>query len=186
MEGSDAFDLSSVYFTQHFSKSVTLLVGKINMMDIAAVKPFMGGAGIDSFWNLTFAAPPSGLVPPYLFGALLSVRTEPANFGLWIYDPDSVINKSGFEDPFENGVTIRASVDIPVTIGGLSGHQGLLLGICFLTLPALSLPNRGWRGSRGRKGLIPFIYGIKTRAFSAVKPAEHSNREFTTTFCRSP
>lgn len=126
MEGSDAFDLSSVYFTQHFSKSVTLLVGKINMMDIAAVKPFMGGAGIDSFWNLTFAAPPSGLVPPYLFGALLSVRTEPANFGLWIYDPDSVINKSGFEDPFENGVTIRASVDIPVTIGGLSGHQGFV------------------------------------------------------------
>ena len=126
MEGSDAFDLSSVYFTQHFSKSVTLLVGKMNMMDLAATKPFMGGAGIDSFWNLTFAAPPTGLVPPYLFGALMSVRTEPANFGLWIYDPNSVINKTGFEDPFANGVTIRGSVDFPVTIAGLSGHQGLV------------------------------------------------------------
>jgi len=126
MEGSDAFDLSSVYFTQHFSKSVSLLVGKINMMDIAAMKPFMGGAGIDSFWNLTFAAPPSGLVPPYLFGALLSVRTEPATFGLWVYDPNSVINKTGFEEPFANGVTIRGSVDFPVTIGGLSGHQGFV------------------------------------------------------------
>jgi porin len=126
MEDSDAFDLSSVYFTQHFSKSVTLLVGKMNMMDLAANTPFKGGAGIDSFWNLTFAAPPTGLVPPYLFGALMSVRTEPANFGLWIYDPNSVINKSGFEDPFANGVTIRGSVDFPVTIAGLSGHQGLV------------------------------------------------------------
>jgi porin len=126
MEGSDAFDLSSVYFMQHFSKSVSLLVGKINMMDLAAVKPFMGGAGIDSFWNLTFAAPPTGLVPPYLFGALMSVRTEPANFGLWVYDPNSVINKTGFEDPFDNGVSIRGSVDFPVTIAGLSGHQGFV------------------------------------------------------------
>ena len=126
MEGSDAFDLSSVYFTQHFSKSVSLLFGKINMMDIAARTPFKGGAGIDSFWNLTFVAPPTGLVPPYLFGALLSVRTEPATFGLWIYDPNSVINKTGFEEPFANGVTIRGSVDFPVTIGGLSGHQGFV------------------------------------------------------------
>ncbi len=123
MEGSDAFDLSSVYFTQHFSKSVSLLLGKINMMDLAAVKPFMGGAGIDSFWNLTFVAPPTGVVPPYLFGALMSVRTEPANFGLWVYDPNSVVNKTGFEEPFANGVTIRGSVDFPVIIGGLSGNQ---------------------------------------------------------------
>jgi porin len=126
MDGSDAFDLLSVYLTQHFSKSVTLLVGKMNMMDLAATKPFMGGVGIDSFWNLTFAAPPTGLVPPYLFGAMLGVRTEPANFGLWVYDPNSVINKTGFEDPFSNGVTIRGSVDLPVTIGGLGGHQGFV------------------------------------------------------------
>lgn len=126
MEDSDAFDLSSVYFMQHFSKSVSLLVGKMNMMDLAATKPFMGGAGIDSFWNLTFVAPPTGLVPPYLFGAMMSVRTEPANFGLWVYDPNSVINKSGFEDPFSNGVSVRGNVDFPVTIGGLSGHQGFV------------------------------------------------------------
>jgi porin len=45
---------------------------------------------------------------------------------LWIYDPNSVINKTGFEEPFANGVTIRGSVDFPVTIGGLSGHQGFV------------------------------------------------------------
>jgi porin len=95
MEGADAFDLSSVYFQQQFNNSASLVFGKINMIDIAGMKPFNGGAGIDSFWNLTFAAPPSGHVPPYLFGALLSVRTEPATFGLWVYDPrGSVISGS--------------------------------------------------------------------------------------------
>jgi porin len=126
MEGADAFDLSSVYFQQKFGDSVSLVFGKINIIDVAAGKPFMGGAGIDSFWNITFAAPPSGTVPPYLFGTLLSVRTEPATFGLWVYDPDSVANKSGFEDPFAEGVTFRGSVDFPVTIAGRSGHQGFV------------------------------------------------------------
>jgi porin len=126
MEGADRFDLSSVYLGQRFGDSVSLVFGKINMIDLAASKPFMGGAGIDSFWNITFAAPPSGTVPPYLFGALLSVRTEPATFGLWVYDPNSVANKSGFADPFADGVTIRGSVDFPVTIAGRSGHQGFV------------------------------------------------------------
>jgi porin len=126
MEDADAFDLSSVYFQQQFGNSVSLLFGKINMMDIASKKQFAGGAGIDSFWNLAFAAPPTGVVPPYLFGALMSVRTEPATFGLWVYDPTSVVNKSGFEEPFAKGVTIRGSVDFPVTIGGLSGRQGFV------------------------------------------------------------
>lgn len=126
MEDADAFDLSSVYLQQQFGDSVSLLFGKINMMDIASKKQFAGGAGIDSFWNLAFAAPPTGVVPPYLFGALMSVRTKPATFGLWVYDPSSVVNKSGFEEPFAKGVTIRGSVDFPVTIGGLGGRQGFV------------------------------------------------------------
>lgn len=126
IEGDDAFDLSSVYFGQKFGDSFSLLAGKINMIDIASTKPFMGGAGIDSFWNTTFVAPPSGTVPPYLFGVLLSMRTEPATYGLWIYDPNSVVNKTGFEEPFVDGVTFRGSVEFPVTIAGRSGHQGFV------------------------------------------------------------
>ena len=126
IEGSDRFDLSSVYFGQTFGDSVSLVFGKINVIDLAAGRPFAGGAGIDSFWNIVFAAPPSGTVPPYLFGALLSVRTEPATFGLWIYDPNDVVNRSGFDDPFGDGITFRGSVDFPVTIAGRSGHQGFV------------------------------------------------------------
>jgi porin len=126
IEGADRFDLSSVYFGQTFGDSVSLLFGKMNMIDIASTKPFMGGAGIDSFWNIVFTAPPSGTVPPYLFGALLSVRTELATFGFWVYDPNDVVNRSGFDDPFGDGITFRGSVDFPVTIAGRSGHQGFV------------------------------------------------------------
>ena len=119
------FDLSSVYLQQTFGSSVSLAVGKINIIDLAATKPFMGGAGIDGFWNIAFAAPPSGTIPPYLLGAILNVRTEVATFGLWVFDPNSVVNSSGLEEPFGEGFTIRGTVDFPVIIAGRSGHQGL-------------------------------------------------------------
>lgn len=126
MEGADRFDLSSVYLGQTFGDSVSLVFGKINIIDVAAARPFAGGAGIDSFWNIVFTAPPSGTVPPYLFGALLSVRTKPATFGFWVYDPNDVSNMSGFEHPFADGVTFRGTVEFPVAIAGRSGHQGFV------------------------------------------------------------
>jgi porin len=126
IDGPDRYDLSSVFLGQTFGDSVSVLFGKINIIDLAGSKPFMGGAGIDSFWNLTFSAPPSGLVPPYLFGTIVTVRTEPATFGLWVYDPTSMVNKSPFDDPFANGITIRGNVDFPVTIAGRTGHQGFV------------------------------------------------------------
>ena len=124
IEGSDAYDLSAVYFGQTFGDSVSLIAGKISIIDYCISKPFMGGVGIDSFWNLVFTAPPSGTVPAYFLGAILTVKTEPATYGLWVYDPNSALNKSGLDDPFEDGVTIRGSVSFPVTIAGRSGHQG--------------------------------------------------------------
>lgn len=135
LAGADRFDLSSVYVQQRFGNSVSLSFGKFNMIDLAGMRPFSGGAGIDSFWNLTFVAPPSGAIPPYLFGALVSVRTEPATFGFWVYDPVSVVNKSGFEAPFADGVSFRGSVDFPVTIGGLPGRQGF--SALFSTQPGI-------------------------------------------------
>ena len=125
MKGADAFDLSSVTLTQTFGDSVSLLAGKISIIDYCVPKPFMGGGGIDSFWNIVFAAPPSGTVPAYFLGSILSVRTEAATYGLWVYDPNSSVNKSALEDAFADGVTIRGSVSFPVTIAGRTGHQGL-------------------------------------------------------------
>jgi porin len=52
-----------------------------------------------------------------------------------------VVNKSGFEEPFANGVTIRASVDFPVTIGRLSGRQGFVA--LYSTEPGTDLSDIG-------------------------------------------
>lgn len=124
LDGADAFDLTSVFLRQKFGDNVSLMLGKINMIDVAAGKPFMGGAGIDAFQNIAFVAPPSGIVPPYLFGGVMSLQTKPASFTFMIYDPVSVVNRSGLEDTFAKGVVFRASVEVPVTIAGRSGHQG--------------------------------------------------------------
>ncbi len=123
-DGADAFDFSSVYFGQDFGDAISLVVGKMNMVDIVSGKAFMGGAGIDSFWNLTFVAPPTGTVPAYMYGVLTSVRTEDATYRLWAYDPNSGVNK-GLDNVFDGGVTIRGSIEWPVTIVGLPGHQGV-------------------------------------------------------------
>jgi porin len=122
-DGADYSDISSFFFTQQFSKNVSLTFGKMNMIDLAAPKPYMGDSGIKGFWNLTFVAPPSSVVPPYLFGAILGVKTEAANYTLMVYDPNDATNKNPLEDPFSDGVTIRGTIEFPVTLGGLPGHQ---------------------------------------------------------------
>jgi porin len=123
-EDSDAFDVTNVSFTQRFGESFSLTAGKINMVDAASGAAFKGGAGIDAFQHIAFVAPPSGILPPYLFGAIFNVKTTPANFTFMVYDPVSTVNQSGFGSPFAEGVTFRASVEFPVTIAGLAGHQG--------------------------------------------------------------
>ncbi|MGI9521414.1 MAG: carbohydrate porin [Hyphomicrobiaceae bacterium] len=126
LEGWDAVDITNFYFTQTFGGSGALTFGKINMVDVSAAKRFAGGAGINSFWNITFTAPPSGLVPPYLFGALMSYKTPSANYGLWVYDPVDCVNKSCLESPFSEGVTVRGSIELPRKIAGLDGHYGIV------------------------------------------------------------
>ncbi len=126
IQGDQRYAVSSLYFVQRFNDSVSLQAGKINIIDLSAGKPFAGGAGIDSFWNMVFAAPPSGTVPAYLLGALLTVQTEPATFGLWIYDPNDMSNKTNYKFAFADGITFRGTVNFNVNIADLSGHQGLV------------------------------------------------------------
>ena len=77
--GSKAFDITSLFIAQSIGANKTLMIGKINMVDVAGSTRFSGGTGIDNFEHVAFAAPPSGLVPPYLFGSLLSIKQRPPN-----------------------------------------------------------------------------------------------------------
>ena len=125
IKGPDAFDVTNVAFKQTFSNRASLTLGKISIVDYCDKKPFHGGVGIDAFWNIVFVAPPSGTVPVAFLGAILSIPTKAATYGVWLYDPNSSLNKSALDHPFADGFTLRGSVSFPVTMGGLTGHQGL-------------------------------------------------------------
>jgi porin len=117
--------LSNVSFTQVFPKRIALTLGKIDMLDVASKTPLVGGGGVTGFWNLAFAAPPSGLVPPAVFGALLGIPIDPVKITLGVYDPNNAMGSTGLEDPFDDGVTVLGSVTIAAPIAGRPGYHSL-------------------------------------------------------------
>lgn len=143
--GGEDFDLS-LYANVKIGEAASLSFGKINLLDLVAKTPIVGGGGLEGFQNIALAAPPSGLVPPSLLGAMLTIPTRSATFGLWAYDPASQTNKSGFERPFATGVSFLGSVMIPVTIGGQPGYQNFKIstntktGVDLNDLPQFLLP----------------------------------------------
>lgn len=118
-------DVSSVHFTQKFPHDIALMLGKIDMLDIASKTPLVGGGGITGFQNLAFAAPPSGLVPPAIFGAIASIPIESVKLTLGVYDPTSAMGNDVFDEPFEAGVTGLVSVTVPIPIAGRPGYHSL-------------------------------------------------------------
>jgi porin len=66
------------------------------------------------------------LVPPYITGGSLSVRTEIANFTLMVYDPKDSQNGSGLSGWGQDGINTRLSVQFPVKIAGRDGYQTLV------------------------------------------------------------
>jgi porin len=144
-DNNEDFDLS-VSFAQKIGKSSSLTFGKINLLDLAAKTPIVGGGGLDGFQNIALAAPPSGLVPPSLLGAILSVPTKSGIFSFWVYDPVGTTNKTGLEDPFGSGVAALVSGTFPVKIGGRAGYQNIKFsantkrGFNLEDVPELALP----------------------------------------------
>lgn len=119
------WDLSNLSFTQVFPKRITLTLGKIDMLDVASKTPLLGGGGVTGFWNLAFAAPPSGLVPPAVLGALVGIPIDPVKITLGIYDPNNAMGHTGLEDPFDDGLTVLGSATVAVPIAGRPGYHSL-------------------------------------------------------------
>lgn len=113
----------SLVFAQAFSPTTTLSFGLFNMFDNATRRPLVGGAGIDTFWNLAVAAPLTNITPPYIYGITLNTRTDIGSFGVFIYDPRDAQNLDILSTLFQDGVTYSATASFPVTIGGLGGFQ---------------------------------------------------------------
>jgi carbohydrate-selective porin OprB len=138
-------DLTSVFFSQRFGSNFTLLAGKMNMLDFyAAGHKFSGGRGIEGFWNIAFVGPPSGVVPVGLFGAIGTYKSDPLAFTAMVYDPRDALNRTGFEHPFSEGVTVKSSVDLtskPFGLPRTDSVSGVITSqedTDFSTLPDLS------------------------------------------------
>lgn len=144
----DVFDLN-VNITKRWKSGTTLTVGKVNVLDLAAQLPVVGGGGHDGFQNLAMALPPSAIVPGSITGALLNVPTKKALYRLWVFDPQSQSTKTGFESPFDKGVAFLSSVTLPTKIGGKPGYYALKLAgstrseIAAESLPAALIPGPG-------------------------------------------
>lgn len=116
---------TSIILTQAFNEAFSISVGKFNMLDAASKTPLIGGGGIDTFMNTGLAAPISGVTPPYIVGAIATLKTQPAIFTLMVYDPRNAQDWDVIEHPFDTGTTTSLSVTIPTQIGGLTGYYGV-------------------------------------------------------------
>ncbi len=96
---------TSLYLSQRLGSRGSLLIGKINALDLLDNDPFFGGLGTRRFQNAVFAAPPSGLVPPVFFGAIANLRVDPVSFSLWVYDPEDRTQDYWPSGLFASGVT---------------------------------------------------------------------------------
>ncbi|TRZ42466.1 carbohydrate porin [Robertkochia solimangrovi] len=121
------FDISSVFLLYAWKPGNQVLFGKINMVDMASGTIYSGGAGLDAFWNLGYAAPVSGITPPYIFGAIANISSEKLKWTFMVYDPVSVVGKSGFDAPFNQGVVLSVSPGWKVKIGNSVGNHAIRL-----------------------------------------------------------
>ncbi len=107
--GDDLF-MSSLYYMHRFEQS-TMLIGKIDALELMKDAPFYGGAGRTGFMNLAFAAPPSGIIPPAFLGTIINWQSDNIDWSFMLFDPTNRYSDNSFSDPFENGIagTLTAS-----------------------------------------------------------------------------
>jgi porin len=165
----DGGDLTSVYFTQRFGSDVSLSAGKINMFDAyAAAAKFSGGRGIEKFWNVAFVGPPTGTVPVSAFGAIGTFKVaDPVTLTLMVYDPRDALNRTGFEDPFKDGVTGRGSVDFRSNLFGLGRRDSVTVAISNERATDLSAVGDGLRNVLGTVSFLQAI-GIRDELIKAL------------------
>ncbi len=97
---------SSIYYTHALDKNASLLIGKINAVDLLASDPFFGGWARDRFTNIAFVAPPSGVVPATFMGAIFSYKFKPFSLTFMAFDPNDQTNEYGVDQLFQDGVNL--------------------------------------------------------------------------------
>ncbi len=114
----DELVATSLYFTQKVGDKSSIAIGKFNPVDLLAADPFYGGWGTDRFMNLILAAPPSGLIPVVFMGAVATIRSEPVNWTIMVFDPNDRTNDYLPGDLFEDGFNISLTAGHDTKLAG--------------------------------------------------------------------
>jgi porin len=122
---SEEMYLTNVLFTQALSESFAVFAGKLDTLDGDA-NAFAHRRGKDQFSNLAFVANPLPLrtVPYSTLGAgFVMLREMEPIFTFIVLNPTDTARTSGFEELFEEGVTLTAEARLPTRFWDMPGHQ---------------------------------------------------------------
>lgn len=116
---------SSIFLTQRIGDRNTLMLGKINAVDLLASDPFFGGWGTERFMNIAFVAPPTGVVPPTIMGAVVSHRSEPMSYTFMLFDPKDRTDDYLPDDLFDTGVNLSLGAAWSGSWAGRASSAGI-------------------------------------------------------------
>ena len=125
LTGAGRLEATSIFLSQRIDKRTTLVLGKINAVDLLAGDPFFGGWGTQRFMNLAFVAPPSGVVPPTIMGAVLVHRGTPITLTAMVFDPQDRTGDYGIGGLFTKGVNISVGATWSGAIAGRPSTIGV-------------------------------------------------------------
>jgi porin len=101
------------------------MLGKINAIDLLASHPFFGGWGTDRFWNVAFVAPPSGVVPPVIMGAVVTHSFAPYALTVMVFDPNDQTTNYSLNRLFEDGVNVSLGLSWAGELAGRKSGLGV-------------------------------------------------------------
>jgi porin len=134
-------EATSIFLTQVFGKANVLMVGKIDAFDLLAADPFFGGWGTQRMMNIAFVAPPNGIIPAVMMGAVASFSIQPVALTVMVFDPNDRSTSYFPDDLFSDGTSTSVSAAYQSTLAGrktsytLSGSYSTKDGADFTTLP---------------------------------------------------
>lgn len=115
--------VTSIHLAQRIGNRINVLLGRINALDLLAADQFFGGGGRSRFLNVAFSAPPSGITPAVIVGAVVTLRTAPIAWTFMVFDPDDRTDDYWSDDFFGNGVDVSVSASYA---GEMLGHTSSL------------------------------------------------------------
>lgn len=129
LESEDVI-ITNFLFTQVVSDGLTTFFGKLDTLD-GDRNPFASGRGKRGFMNTSLLLPVGGLptVPLATLGAGAVFLVDGLPLGqVMVLNATDTVETSGFDELFDEGALVLASVNVPLPIAGKSGVHTFTYG----------------------------------------------------------